>query len=284
MTMADAAITLKLPPVPNLNAGQVYDAIVAAHPGPEWCVLCEVADATSAQARRRADALAMNMWASRNLEIRGFEIKVHRSDLKRELESPAKAEAVGRYCHTWSLAVPEGLVRGSDSVPPSWGIFEVDAKGVGKWARQPTMRPAEEVAQPSRLFTAAIARAACAEVAQMRNGGDWIRRADVQAKLDAEYERGMKNAPNDHAGTLALLQAKVSEMQPIVDLLGIELGPARWKWNTREVVRALKLGQALQAKFGGSAVKMAIDNVVRAAEALEGIPEVLRSLLVEESD
>ena len=121
-------------------AANIYDAIVTAHPAPEWAVIAEVSDATGGRASRRADALAMNLWPSRGLEIRGFEIKVSRGDLKRELVDPAKAEAVGAFCHTWALAIPVGLVRASDNVPTCWGLFEVDEKGAGIWTRLPTIR------------------------------------------------------------------------------------------------------------------------------------------------
>jgi hypothetical protein len=268
--------------VPVLGAGQVYDAIVAAHAAPEWCVLSEVADATSGRASRRADAVAMNMWASRNLEIRGFEIKVSRSDLKRELVDPSKADAVGKYCHTWCLATPTGLVRSDDLVPASWGIFEVGEDGLGRFKRLPTSRPAEEVSALSRMFAAALVRAASDELTKMRTGGEWIRRQDIQAKLDAEFQRGISSAPNEHRHELRDAQARLESLQPIVDELGIKIGNEHLDWNAREIHVALKIGKTLATKYGVNSANRALQDVERALDGLKDARDALAALATKE--
>jgi len=73
---------------------------------------------------RRADAMAINMWPSRKNAVIGFEIKISRSDLKRELQSGAKAEASAKYCNYWMLVVPKGLINESIIIPENWGIME----------------------------------------------------------------------------------------------------------------------------------------------------------------
>jgi hypothetical protein len=265
-----------------IGAGVVYEAIVAAHTAPEWAVIAEVGDATGGRASRRADALAMNLWPSRGLEIRGFEIKVSRSDLKRELDDPSKADAVGGFCHSWALATPTGLVRSTDNVPACWGLFEVDEKGSGIWKRQPTMRPVDEVKPPSRLFTAAIARAASAEMQTMRTSGAWIRRESVQAELDKEYQRGIDHAPDGHMHEIHRLTHKLEQVKPLLAHLGIDLDSEEMRWkSTAEQVQAMKIGMPLVERYGRTVQKEVLVKLENAIERLKTSADAVRALDIE---
>lgn len=66
----------------------------------------------------------MNMWPSRGNYITGFEIKVSRSDLQRELKQGVKAESTSKYCDYWVLVTPKGLIPDNVIIPPTWGIME----------------------------------------------------------------------------------------------------------------------------------------------------------------
>lgn len=106
----------------------IRNAILKRFPPQEYAVLFEVADATGAVARRYADAVVMSLWPSRGMEIHGIEIKVSRSDYRREAADPAKAESVARYCDKWSLYTASGVVTDLGGVPPAWGVEEFDGK------------------------------------------------------------------------------------------------------------------------------------------------------------
>jgi hypothetical protein len=271
----------------HCGASVVIDAIVAAHAAPEWCVFTEVADATSGRCSRRADALAMNMWQSRGLEFRGFEVKVDRSDLKRELEDPSKAEAIGRFCDTWCLAYPSGLVRPDDNIPPTWGLFEVNEKG-GRFRRLPTTRPRDEVVQPTRVFTAAIARAAHAELEVVHKGELWIRRSDIQGRIDEAFRRGVENAPKEHGYRLRDLEAKEKQLQEIVAALGFDENGFKNEWSEKvdldRTVVALKLGVALASAWGDSVPEKALHDIKTAMEHLAKATKALRPLVVNGKD
>lgn len=123
---------------------------------PEWALFFEVGNGTGANVRRHADAVAMNMYPSRGLSILGFEIKVSRSDLKRELENPNKADEVARYCNEWWLAVPKGLIKDDDNIPIPWGVMECEN---GKFHITKKSQPLD--AKPvTKEFMAAIVRSA----------------------------------------------------------------------------------------------------------------------------
>lgn len=108
----------------KITADDIRRALYARYREPEWLLGFEVGNSTGGQCRRHADAVAINTYPSRGYDVKGFEIKVSRSDLKHELDNAAKAEAVAQYCNEWYLVVPKGLTENMD-VPHNWGIIEL---------------------------------------------------------------------------------------------------------------------------------------------------------------
>lgn len=100
------------------------------HMPPQHVVIEEVADGTGF-ARRWADVLVLNCWRSGRFELDGFEVKASRADLKRELATPSKHQAVARFCDRWTLvAWDEKMLEGLE-IPTSWGVVVTrDINGV----------------------------------------------------------------------------------------------------------------------------------------------------------
>jgi hypothetical protein len=122
---------------------------------PEWSIFFEVSNGTGARGHRYADAVAMNLFPSRGLEINGFEIKTYRSDWLKELKNPEKAEPVFKYCNRWWIVAEKGLVKPGE-LPPTWGLIEHAA---GK-LRQDIAAPALSPVPLDRTFAAALLRRA----------------------------------------------------------------------------------------------------------------------------
>ena len=139
-----------------MKSSDICAALRARYAQPEWALFFEVASGTGANARRHADALAMNMYPSRGLAILGFEIKVSRGDLKRELINPDKAEEIAKFCNEWWLVVPEGLIKEDDLIPATWGVMECndDKISVSKKASWMEGQPV------TKQFMAAVVRSA----------------------------------------------------------------------------------------------------------------------------
>lgn len=96
---------------------------------PEFAIFFEVAVGTGfAGQRRKADAVAMDMWPSRGMKITGFEVKVSRHDWLREKGNPVKAEAIAAYCDRWALVTAFGVAE-SIEVPHAWDWYELSEKG-----------------------------------------------------------------------------------------------------------------------------------------------------------
>lgn len=166
-----------------MKSSNVIAALRDSYKQPEWAFFTEVTDGTGAASTRRADAIAMNMWPSRALEIRGFEVKVSRSDLKSELLDPSKAEAFAQYTDSFYLAVPKGLTDGFD-IPPNWGIIEVTEAGKTRIKRQGIIN--KDATALTREFVAGLLRAAAKSSESDLNAAIENRRAKLEAD---HYER-----------------------------------------------------------------------------------------------
>lgn len=165
----------------RLTSGDIRAAMSKRWADPEYAIMWEVGEATGAVRGRYADAVIMSLWPSRGLELHGVEIKVSRSDWKREAADPAKAEAVAKFCDRWWIHTSPRIVDDLSDLPPAWGLREFDGK---TWA---TRREAErtEAAPITRPFLAAMLRRADGTMRGM------IREAvrESGAALEAEREK-----------------------------------------------------------------------------------------------
>lgn len=104
------------------NAGDVIDALHRKYCGPEWQLFTEVPVGNEDRGAR-VDAMALNMWWSRGLELHGFEIKCTRADFLTEMRDPGKAETGMVNCDKWWLAVSSKDIAHPEEVPKGWGLM-----------------------------------------------------------------------------------------------------------------------------------------------------------------
>lgn len=129
-------------------------AALRAHYGREAVLVSEVGDSVGFDCKRHLDAVAIGCWPSRGLYLHGIEIKVSRSDARRELKDPSKADAVARFCDAFFLAAPEDMLRG-DELPETWGLYEIKENGKVKLAKPAAKLKAAPI---ERSFIFALAR------------------------------------------------------------------------------------------------------------------------------
>lgn len=232
----------------TLSARQIYSAILASHAPPEWACFSEVGNSTGANCRRHADAVAINLWPSRGYEIRGFEIKVSRSDLKREIGDPEKAESIAKHCNSWWLVTPKGLVEQPDALPLGWGLYEIDEAGKIRSVRAAVQRT--DVPTPGIGFVAALIRAAQKELDSIRK--TWIPPESIAEQLHEEYRRGLARAPDENKYKSQALQRKIDDARPVLAVLGIDIDAESWDAASigKDAAEDLALGRAIRQKFG----------------------------------
>ncbi len=116
-------------------------------------------------ARRCADMIVQDLWASSGYELHGFEVKVSRPDWLAELKDPRKAEEFRPYVHRWWLVVPDRRIVQHD-LPASWGLMAVS----GGQLRVVVSAPRREPQSMPRTMQVALLRAV-AKTATRRAGG-----------------------------------------------------------------------------------------------------------------
>ena len=90
----------------------------------EWMVLSRVRSSTGyVEVHRYADALAINLWQSSGCPLHGFEIKISRADLVKELTHPEKSSEIKQFCNHWWLIVPNAKLLRDGELPDDWGLM-----------------------------------------------------------------------------------------------------------------------------------------------------------------
>lgn len=175
-----------------MKSSDICAALRERYKQPEWALFFEVGSGTGGNCRRHADALAMNMYPSRGLSIIGFEIKVSRGDLKRELINPDKAEEIAQFCDEWYLVVPKGLIKEEDLIPATWGVIECN-DGTLRTSKKAERINAKIV---TKEFMAAVLRCAGrvdeATLQEERNKAYQEYRESYDRRLEDEVQRRTK--------------------------------------------------------------------------------------------
>jgi hypothetical protein len=160
----------------------VEQLLAARYCAPEWAFLPQVSNGTGMSHRRTADAVAMNCYPSRGMEIHGFEIKVSRADWLREVRDPDKSIAVQQYCDRWWIVVSDlKKIIEPGELPPTWGVMAPWRGGLKVHVKAPELKSKDL----SRTFVASLLRKAAETMTS-------------KAKLDAAYMRG-KREGMEHA-------------------------------------------------------------------------------------
>jgi hypothetical protein len=193
----------------------IEDALHKRYPPDAYALLFQVPNGTGSHKSRTADALAFGMWPSRGLNIEGIEIKVSRSDWRRELEDVGKAATFSVYCHRWWIAAPPNVVE-SGELPPKWGLLELRNGVLRQTVEAPPQTPTPMPHQMWIAVMRSVRNVGLAAIERRR------REIETQAKSDAgqRYEE---------------LLDRVAKFK---EATGIDV---RYSYNTDEIGRALTM-------------------------------------------
>ena len=250
-----------------MKTSDVKAALRAHYKVAEYALMWEVSNATGSNSRRHADAVVMNLWPSRGLFIEGIEIKVSRSDWRRELEQPEKSEPIARYCDYWWIVAPAGIVQ-EHEVPAMWGYKQVSDKGAVRTIKQ---APKKDPVPLDRGFVAAMLRRASEADAGM------VERL-VDRQIAAERERIAKEIETGIARrtrSFEKLEDKLAKLKEAgIDLMN------QWE-SSEDMIASYKLGKALRSNYrltGGLK-----HHAKTMAEISETLAQVHDTLFAEES-
>ena len=179
----------------------------------------------------------MNMYPSRGLTVMGFEIKVSRGDLMRELANPDKAEPVAQYCNEWWLAVPTGIIKDTDNIPAAWGIMECSPDGALRATKKAALLNAKPI---TKDFMAAVLRAAG------KIDEDTIRQAvdKAQQKAWRDHDESVKREVDRRMARYEKLSQKLADFERIT---GKGLNEYS---NVEKLAEHIKLAEDLESLYG----------------------------------
>jgi chorismate mutase len=255
--------------VTGVTAKHCVAALRARFKAPEFALFEQVANGVGWKANRWADAVAVGIWPSRGLLIHGFEIKVSRTDWKKELADPKKSEEVQGFCDHWHIVAPRGLIPTSE-LPPTWGLVEIGEKHASKVrVEAPKLKPKPV----TREFMAAI----------LRRASDAFGQVIQRERFDAR-EEGAQNGAGELAGRLKRMESErdhlSSEIAAFKEKSGVDIR-AGWQFgDISEAVRVItsrrsrplleELKQEMERRERGlDAIRRDIDEFARLCKATE---------------
>lgn len=265
----------------KITAADMRQAILKTYAATEWAVMWEVSNATGAVRgkQRYADAVMMSLWPSRGLELHGVEIKISRSDWKREAADPSKAETIAAYCDRWWVFVAPGVIHDTAEIPPNWGVREWDGK---RWKTiQEATRNADVIACDRRFLAALLRRG---DEAERRRIDDEVRKSVDAARV--EIDRRVKDAVDRHKSMNSGAGEWIEKFEAET---GLDI---RSKWggleDPKEIGSAVKLVRDVGLDSAYAHLKYTVKSLLQGAEtASEAIrryenrafPEDIRDLL-----
>lgn len=130
------------------------------------CVCASEVGARTSYVTRHVDFMAFHCWDSDNYMIEAFEIKISKSDLKRELEDPSKHNVFFDDIDMFWIVAPDFVLDNLDIIPPKWGVMKVyylesEGRLCLKVARKPIALHDEQMKKRmlNRPFAASMCRA-----------------------------------------------------------------------------------------------------------------------------
>ena len=145
-----------------MDANDILAVLRVRHPPRDWAFFPELRIGTGYNKRlgdpweQRIDLWVMCFYPSRRLERIAYEIKVTRTDFRRELKHPGKRRAAMSLSNRFYFVAPEGVLWEGD-MPPGCGLLEAREDGSFRLARS---APWRECADPPWRFVASLARRA----------------------------------------------------------------------------------------------------------------------------
>jgi len=109
----------------------LIDKLREKYPHPNKAFISEFRGGTGWERESRADAIAMDLWPSKGLELIGFELKTSRQDWLSELRNKDKCESIKQFCDRWYIVYDDQRIVKDwiDKIPEDWGLMYLDYNG-----------------------------------------------------------------------------------------------------------------------------------------------------------
>lgn len=223
-------------------------------------ILFEVGDGAGFSNRGWSDAIAMQIWPSKGLEILGFEIKATRSDWLRELDRPEKNRTWQELVDGWYVVAAKDVVK-LEELPPDWGLMVPKGADSLRIASRPKTTERKKWNDPiPRDLVAAVFRAA----------GNERRWATRQARDDIRLQEAQRLA-EDLENHRRRARAAEEKYEAIAEALGHRWMNVEELKKRAEIIKATETTEpAAMVDHARKRLQGALTRLEQAAEVLEG--------------
>lgn len=238
---------------PKLAAEHLLARIRERYTPPEWAYFPELRGGTAWTRESRVDALVMNLYPSRGMELHGFEVKCSRSDWKRELDNPGKSEPIQQFTDRWWVVASSEELIFPGELPPTWGLMVPHGDGLRIRIEAPKLK-----AKPlDRAFVAAILRRAASEDVLQRH---------VDAALDQYRKRWEADAKREQKGQASADASELARLRQAVQEFEQRSGVRIDEWNAGRVGDAVRF--LLEHRDSGDVIASRLQHLAREARSV----------------
>lgn len=255
-------------PPKRWSESSLLDALEASFEEREFAFMRQVSNGTGFAARRHLDAIAMSLWPSRGLELLGFEVKCDRSDFRRELKQPEKADDVAKHLDRFYIVAPKDVVP-KDELPAAWGLYEIGEKTVRK-AKEAMMIGEPKAAVPRSFLAAVLRRSA---ESRRKELGRRFSPEDYDAAVADGIAKGIADQTRNLERNARVADERREALERLVkdfsEQTGIAIAVDRWsiQHEMRDLAKMIQLARAVRDV--DIHVPAILENLDRARKSIE---------------
>lgn len=225
-----------------------------------YAVAEEVGNQTGYQ-RRRLDMVVVDVYESNGYSIEGIEIKVSKSDLRRELQDSSKHNIFFSDLDYYSLAAPSDVID-KDLIPKHWGIYAAKQKDDGTWylrtVRKPLSLHDKRTETINKGFFACLARAISCQ-------------SPTAERIEQAEIKGYKNGVEDEKRNSDYRVKRAKEQQDRLDVLEDLFSKCR-VWGKDSVERGIAKFEAFRQMDDMERLEQRLEQTIDSlTKAIDGI-------------
>ncbi|MFD4596791.1 hypothetical protein ACFWPQ_02035 [Streptomyces sp. NPDC058464] len=226
-------------------------------------------EVTAPGSNRRADAVYLGLWQSRGAgDIDVCELKTSRSDWRRELDNPAKAEAWWPYSSRFWVVAPSTDVVPAEEVPEGWGLMIPNPRGRRfKTVVKPAVR---EPKLTMNLLLTLLKNTETTRVNALRTQSMRLQQEHHNREQQLRRELSSKNDPE--------IKHRLDALAQLEKDLGFQIGSSSWKQQVDPALAGRAIADYIR---NADAQDKALDDIGYQATSLERMAQRLTEAAAE---
>lgn len=229
---------------------------------PRFVMAVQVHNGAGFRYSRKIDAIVLDTWPSKGITLHGLEMKISKSDFRRELKNPQKHREFEPYLDRFSIVAAPGVVS-LDVLPAKWGAYVLKDDGTLHTLRAPLPLHDDPKPHVSRGIFAAFCRAL-------------VTRSLSDEAIKAAYDRGLALGKERAEGTINGFKKQAEEAQEAIDEFEEKSGVGVRSYNAGQIGEAVKvvMGGGLKRRLGyRQDIRSLGEGMIKLADELDRLDE-----------